>query len=140
MCFMMPRSAAEYWRLTSRVVLGTWPRSGLPVTLTPAFLSASVMSFAAHKAGAFTRLPSCSPWSPESAESGPHSSCSPGFHVGTVVSLSNQEESPRTLPWTFLTPSRLRSLAKASKDAVVKSSTVRWYERVERLGSPRPRR
>ena len=98
------------------------------------------MSLAAQVAGAFTRLPSSSPWLPERPDSGPHSSCSPSFQYGTVLSLSNQEASPWTLPLTFLTPSRLSVFAKVSNEAVVRSKTSRWYERVERLGSPRPRR
>ena len=98
------------------------------------------MSLAAQVAGAATRLPLSSPWSPESAERGPHSSCRPLFQYGTVRSLSNQEASPRTLPVTFLMPSRLTVLANDSNEAVVRSKTSFWYDRVERLGSPRPRR
>jgi hypothetical protein len=125
MRFMMPASVAEYWRLTSRVVPGTLPLAGLCLTLTPASASASVNSRAAHVAGAFTRLPLTSPWLPERAERGPHSSCSPGFHVGTVLILSNQEASPKTPPRTTLTPSRLRARAKVSKDAVARSNSLR---------------
>ena len=83
------------------------------------------MSFAAQVAGALTRLPLSRPWSPESAESGPHSSCSPSFQVGTVLSLSNQEASPSTRPVIFLMPSRLSVRAKYWNDAVVRSKTSR---------------
>ena len=92
----------------------------------PALRHASVMSLAAHVAGALTRLPLSSPWSPESAESGPHSSCSPSFQVDTVLSLSNQEASPSTRPVTFLMPSRLSWRAKYWNDAVVMPKTARW--------------
>ena len=84
------------------------------------------MSLAAYVAGALTRLPLSRPWLPERAESGPHSSCSPSFQVGTVLSLSNQDASPRILPRTFVTPSPLRALANVSNDAVVMPNTFRW--------------
>ena len=85
-----------------------------------------VISLAAKVAGARTRLPFSSPWFPESADSGPHSSCSPSFQYGTVLSLSNHDQSPTTLPVIFLTPSRLSARAKVSNDAVVMPNTSCW--------------
>ena len=140
MCRMMPGRAAEYWALSRWAVVGTLPVPGLPLTLMPALRHASVMSLAAQVAGAATRLPLSSPWLPERAERGPHSRASPLFQYGTVLSLSNQAASPSTRPLIFLTPSRLSACANDSNDAVVRSNTARWYECVERLGSPRPRR